>query len=1255
MRITGLEIDGYGVWTGLRLEGLSEGLNVFFGPNEAGKTTLMQFLRSVLYGFTAERERYLPPLRGGRPGGSVHVAGPNGSFQVSRHQNEEDPDGADEVSLAASDGTRQGGHLLPVLLSNVDEAIFNNVFAVGLEELQQLAVLDDTEAASLLYSLSAGLDRVALVDVVRELESSRNRLLSANGRPCRVTELLAEREKLCAEIDQLDELTHRYLRLAGEREQLQRETTRLEEEANELRHQVRVVEIAAAVGERWERRKQLDDQLAALGPVSSIPEEAFDELDAAVAALEKGAERMDHLRLQWNQLRAEAAELNVNQALWRLAPRIEALAEQESWIATLRTRSSELETEITDLEAQLSAEQERLGLGKHVGTDGLPSVSSGTLRALRGPAREVRSSRQRLEETEQQAAAARETARSLGARIEAALSARGHRNLAEAMDQAGSLVAQLRRRAQLDERLDQMDYYQGELEEQSRDLLKRQVLPVAVLMGLGGVFVVSVILVMAGLFMPKSITGSFSWLLALLGLGGLAAAVATKFLLERSNARRLEGCQNQLHMLQRRIKEAKRDRAALDEQLSIGDGSVTSRLEAAEEALARLEELVPLDAQRKAAKQEAEEAEGRARQLQGEAAAARRRWQEALSAVGLPPRLSPKQVRDLATGCDQLREVHRRLESRYEEYDARRRELEALTGRIDQLAAETNLPLESHDPIERIRALARQVSDQEAKLQRRQALRARARQLRRKRAKCLGAIRRLEYRRDEVLRRAGIRDEQEFRQCAAQLGRARTLRREQESLDREIDAAVAGHCPLEAVAEQLQAGRAEGLDERYQAMETRLHATEARLQERFEKRGQLSEQLKALAEDQRPAAKRLELALVDKRLEEAVHRWRVLAVTSRILSGIRTRYEKERQPETLKEASGYLARLTEARYRRVWTPLDRDVLLVDDAEGRSLPVELLSRGAREQLFLCLRLALAGSFARRGAQLPLVLDDVLVNFDNQRAKAAVALLRDFAKAGHQLLVFTCHEHISKLFRSLRVPVSRLPRTSGLEASARSSRKQTKRRGRRRSPPQPTPHELVAESEPEVEDLVAGVLEAPGEEHVHEIVVDDIVEEDVRPVVEPAAWNDEEDDELMEPVADDEQEEHYGASAGDFGDLGSYDDHGVKIADFVVRPAHDADHEEPQHPEHYEEEEPEDLDEEEYEEPEDYQDDEDIDDDAFDEDEDDAFDEADEDYDEDAEDYDEEYDEEADYDEDEYDEEDEEDYDEEEDDFGGAEAA
>ena len=55
MKFTELKIEGFGVWRELEIKGLSPGLNVFYGPNEAGKTTLMQFARAVLYGFSPER------------------------------------------------------------------------------------------------------------------------------------------------------------------------------------------------------------------------------------------------------------------------------------------------------------------------------------------------------------------------------------------------------------------------------------------------------------------------------------------------------------------------------------------------------------------------------------------------------------------------------------------------------------------------------------------------------------------------------------------------------------------------------------------------------------------------------------------------------------------------------------------------------------------------------------------------------------------------------------------------------------------------------------------------------------------------------------------------------------------------------------------------------------------------------------------------------------------------------------------------
>jgi len=1025
MKITGLEIDGFGVWSGLKLEELAEGLNVVGGPNEAGKTTLLQFVRSALYGFSMERRKYFPPTHGGPGGGAIDLAGPNGRFRLDRRDEPDDATGNQErITLTAADGTRQGEHLVKVLLANVDEATYNNVFAVGLRELQQLGTLGDTKAAELLYNLTAGLDRVSLVEVMCELETSRNRILDAGGGPSQVTRLLDQREKLRLEIEELGKSTRRYGRLAAQREQLQREVNRLEEENHHVERQARAVETAIAVRQRWAQRIELDDQLAALGPTADVPEDAVERLDAINARLQKHAERCQQLQGRRAELRAEAATLGVNQSLWRQAPRIEALKEQEPWLAGLQGQVGELEKETAQLENDLAAERQRLGLGDGAATGPLPDLSPWVISTLRVPGRSLKQCRQQLGEAKQAMAAAEENARSLDRQIESALAPRDRRDLAEAMDQAGNLVAQLRRRVQTDERLDQMSRYREELDEQSRRLVDRQLLPVGVLIALGSVFALGVMLAMIGLFASASIIGSLGWLMVVVGLAGTGTAAAVKVMLERSNARQLDACQKQLGMLQSQIQQAREEREHLDAQLP-GGGSPAGRLKAAEDELAALEELVPLDTRRTAGRQEARAAAAGVAQAEEELAAARRKWREALSAAALPRKFSPKHVRQLLTRCDRVTQLQRRLEHRHEELARRRRELDSLLGRITQLVEETGVAVTASSAVERLGQLAEALSEQEARMQRRETIRREARQARRTCAKHEEAVSRLKHRRRKLLRESDARDGQELRQRAVQAARAEVLRQQRDALSREIAAALGEQCSEQAVRELLESENVDRLEARRDELLDRLGALEKQLQERFEKRGQLAEQLKALADDRQMATKQLDLAVLDKHLEEAVARWQMLAVTCRILEEIRTAYERERQPETLQEASGYLERLTRGRYRRVWTPLGEDVLRIDDAEGNSLAVEALSRGTREQLFLALRLALAGAYSRRGASLPLVLDDVLVNFDADRAKAAVAVLRDFAAAGHQVLVFTCHEHILKLFKSLKVPVSRLP--------------------------------------------------------------------------------------------------------------------------------------------------------------------------------------------------------------------------------------
>ena len=536
MNITALEIDGYGVWSGLKVERLADGLNVLYGPNEAGKTTLLQ-LRPLDALRLLARAAPLPAAAAWRSAGWLDRGGRarNGRFQIARHD-DADADARQRRAHPAPPPTAPArastcsGPLVEHRREHLQQRLCR-----GLREMQELGTLSDGEAAELLYSLSAGVDRVSLVDVLRELESLAKPHPRPHGGPCQVAQLLAEREKLRQEIEQLDDLMHRYGQLAAGRLQLDREVARLEEEKNTAEYESRVIELAIGLRDRWRRRDAMDDELAALGPQPPLPPDAIRRLDALNARIRTHQQQRDGLRRQRQELRGEAAGLAVNEALRRQAPRIEAMQEQLPWIAALEGQAAGLEKELAELSAAVAAEHKGLGLDERGGPIVLPSLSPRMLRhaALGGPGSACLPAEAGAR---QAAAAAEEAARTLAAQIEASLSSRQDRLLPAAIDRAGSLVGQLRRRVQIEQRLEQMASSAQGLDRQSRRLLERAV-AAALAAGRTGHDLRGGRRAADGRAVPARLADRPpGWAVSLAGLAGELAAGLGKIMAERAGA-----------------------------------------------------------------------------------------------------------------------------------------------------------------------------------------------------------------------------------------------------------------------------------------------------------------------------------------------------------------------------------------------------------------------------------------------------------------------------------------------------------------------------------------------------------------------------------------------------------------------------------------------------------------------------------------------------------------------------------------------
>lgn len=153
-------------------------------------------------------------------------------------------------------------------------------------------------------------------------------------------------------------------------------------------------------------------------------------------------------------------------------------------------------------------------------------------------------------------------------------------------------------------------------------------------------------------------------------------------------------------------------------------------------------------------------------------------------------------------------------------------------------------------------------------------------------------------------------------------------------------------------------------------------------------------------------------------LKRHVHRYVRVRLAASILEREIERYRRENQGPILSRAGEFFPRLTLGRYSGLRVGLDDDgdaVLECMRSDGTSVRVEGLSEATRDGLYLALRLASLERYADANEPMPLILDDVLIQFDDDRARAALEVLGEVARTT-QVLFFTHHARLVELARA-----------------------------------------------------------------------------------------------------------------------------------------------------------------------------------------------------------------------------------------------
>jgi uncharacterized protein YhaN len=160
-------------------------------------------------------------------------------------------------------------------------------------------------------------------------------------------------------------------------------------------------------------------------------------------------------------------------------------------------------------------------------------------------------------------------------------------------------------------------------------------------------------------------------------------------------------------------------------------------------------------------------------------------------------------------------------------------------------------------------------------------------------------------------------------------------------------------------------------------------------------------------------------------LEENAAEWSRYALAEHLILQAREVFEKKHQPGIIQDAGRFFHRMTGGRYQGIVSPLGENTLWAVSRHGERISPEVLSRGAAEQLYLSVRFGFIRHQAGNAEPLPVIMDDILVNFDPDRAARATETIR-LLSSSHQVLYFTCHPETLAQFQAIDpdVPVFRL---------------------------------------------------------------------------------------------------------------------------------------------------------------------------------------------------------------------------------------
>ena len=452
MYLSRMHIDRFGILHEQDVPGIPPGLSVFLGQNEAGKSTCLNFLQAMLFGYR-RGGRSLDPLptrsakaisggslflqtekegailltrRPGARGGELSLArladGGMPPFAASRNMDGDGPRTGDTGDAVAAEyaesavlapsamaGAALDERDLQNLLTGLTADVFDSIFAFSLKQLMELSALKGDSVRHALHGAAFGTGMQSPVQVLKILEDRMSALVKRDvaSASAPVNNNLRELAAVRAELQARGPDLRRYEQLHQSLEELEHTLAERMDRRDRLTISLRKVERRLAVWQQWEEALRLRAELEALG-VGVAPSfaNAFapDALQRLESLLVQQEERLFALRGVEGQLERTEREYGLLRplpVLTAMSFAVQALREQKDQRRHEAQSLSALQGERERLQREQSQTLAALGPGWDIGkTLGL-DCSAASLDMVRSASERLEQAGLRLEQAGQ--------------------------------------------------------------------------------------------------------------------------------------------------------------------------------------------------------------------------------------------------------------------------------------------------------------------------------------------------------------------------------------------------------------------------------------------------------------------------------------------------------------------------------------------------------------------------------------------------------------------------------------------------------------------------------------------------------------------------------------------------------------------------------------------------------------------------------------------------------------------------------------